>query len=70
MCKSKLCVTCGNSPDGLPVATIQFTDNGHDGAGWYYWDPEYPEEGSVGPFPTREDAATHAVGEGYRAESV
>ncbi len=34
--------------------------HGHDGDGWYYWEEEYPEEGSVGAFPTREEAIGHA----------
>lgn len=37
----------------------------HDGAGWYYIDDEYPEEGSCGAFDTWEQAADHAQSCGY-----
>ena len=30
----------------------------HDGAGWYLHLDEYPEDGSVGSFATREEAVT------------
>lgn len=36
----------------------------HDGPGWYYWDTDYPDEGSVGAFNSKEDAVRHAVEEG------
>jgi hypothetical protein len=36
-----------------------------DGPGWYYWDDEYPEEGVVGAFATREEAEAHAREAGY-----
>lgn len=32
----------------------------HDGPGWYYYDSEYPEEGSVGAFNSEEQARQHA----------
>lgn len=38
--------------------TVQFMENGLDGAGWYAWETEYPEEGCfwVGDkHPTAED---------------
>ena len=34
----------------------------HDGPGWYYWEEEYPDEGSCGSFPSREAAVEHARG--------
>jgi hypothetical protein len=35
------------------------------GPGWYYYDREYPDEGSVGAFKTREEARKHAAEAGY-----
>ena len=26
---------------------VEYCEDGHDGAGWYAWDEEYPEDGSV-----------------------
>jgi hypothetical protein len=50
-----------------PLAVLMYGDAGYDGAGWYYWDEEYPDEGSVGAFATREEAVAHAQTEGgYR----
>lgn len=31
---------------------------GHSGTGWYWWDPEYPEEGSMGPFASYDACVT------------
>jgi hypothetical protein len=36
-----------------------------DGEGWYYYDGEYPDEGVVGAFKTREEARRHALENGY-----
>jgi len=33
----------------------------HAADGWHYWDENYPENGSVGPFRTREEAVEHAA---------
>lgn len=33
----------------------------HDGPGWYYWDTDYPDEGSVGSFATKAEAVAHAA---------
>lgn len=51
-----------------PVATFELAtdDSWHDGPGWYYWDDEYRDEGSIGAFPAREEAETHAREAGYR----
>ena len=38
--------------------------DGWDGYGWYYWWDEYPDEGSVGAFWTRDEALQHAVSYG------
>lgn len=47
-------------------ATIHLGDETwHDGPGWYYLDDEYPDEGSVGAFATREEAEAHAKQCGY-----
>lgn len=32
----------------------------HDGPGWYWWDAEYPDEGSTGAFATRDEAEADA----------
>lgn len=41
---------------------------GHSGPGWYYYDDEYPDEGSCGAFATREEAVAHAEAAEYRVE--
>lgn len=50
--------------DEKPIAVI---DRGYmgDQNAWCYWDDEYPEEGSCGPFETYEAAMTHAMSVGY-----
>ncbi len=40
--------------------TFKYGEDGHDGKGWYYWETEYPEEGSVGAFWHEEAARSHA----------
>lgn len=59
--------------DDRPLATLSFAEPGggdwHDGPGWYYWDDDYPDEGSIGAFATREEAEQHAVEAGYRVAS-
>ena len=39
----------------------RYGDNAHDGAGWYYYEEEYPNEGSTGSFDTPEEAKAHAA---------
>ena len=36
-----------------------------DGAGWYYYDAEYRDEGVCGAFATRQEATDHASEAGY-----
>lgn len=48
-----------------PVAILHFFDAAHSGRGWYYWLEEYPEEGSVGAFDFRDQAAKHAHTAGF-----
>ena len=49
-----------------PVAVIMEGDaSWHDGAGWYYVDDEYRDEGSCGAFKTRFEAEDHAREAGY-----
>lgn len=36
-----------------------------DAAAWCYWDAEYPDEGSCGPFATRDEAVAYAADAGY-----
>lgn len=70
-CDGEGCLNCGGS--GLltdqPLAILQHCDVAHDGPGWYYWDDEYRDEGSVGAFLLREEAEAHARAAGYRFES-
>lgn len=41
-------------------------DTWHDGAGWYWFDDEYPEDsGAVGAFHTLKEAECHANMCGY-----
>jgi hypothetical protein len=51
-----------------PVAELVHSAEGHSGPGWYYWDDEYRDEGSVGAFETKEEAMAHAADAGYRFE--
>jgi hypothetical protein len=70
-CNGKGCDNCSGSGDAedQPVALVEFGDAGwHSGPGWYYWDDEYPDEGSVGVFQTREEAEAHAREAGYRID--
>jgi len=73
-CSGNGCHNCNDS--GLlvdqPVAIVvecYEMDGAHDGPGWYYWDNEYRDEGSVGAFATREEAEAHAKDAGYRFET-
>ena len=51
-------------PDDLPKCIVSYGRAGHDGVGWYYWDAEYEDEGSVGAFETLAEAVLHASNEG------
>jgi hypothetical protein len=33
----------------------------YDGESWWYNDEDHPDEGSVGPFPTKAEAMAHAL---------
>ena len=50
--------------------TVHYFKGGHDGPGWYYWETEYPDEGSTGAFPTPETAEAHALDNYQGGESV
>jgi hypothetical protein len=50
-------------PDEVPVTIAAGYLN--DPTIWCYWETEYADEGSVGPFASREEAAAHAVSMGY-----
>jgi hypothetical protein len=52
--------TVQEMPDDEATATLYYLDVAHDGAGFYYVDDEYPEEGSCGAFATVEEAIAHA----------
>jgi hypothetical protein len=56
---------CENEEDRA-VAVVVHATEGHDGPGWYYYDADYPEEGSVGAFTTRQEAEEHARDAEYR----
>jgi len=47
------------------VVVLVGDESSHDGPGWYYYDAEYPDEGSCGAFATREEAIAHAEEAGY-----
>jgi hypothetical protein len=52
--------------DDAPLAVVLQSAAEYDGGGWYYYDVEMPEEGSVGAFSTRQEAEDHAKAGGYR----
>lgn len=55
-----------SKPDERYEAVIKLGDaSWHDGPGWYYYEAEYPEEGTCGAFKTREEAKQHAEQLGY-----
>jgi hypothetical protein len=56
--------------EDMPLASVEWFNDAHDGAGWYYWDDEYRDEGSVGAFLTRKEAEDHAKEGGYRIEEI
>lgn len=73
------CLPCGHSwtPfdfETIGVATngdeaeveVSYSTSGHDGPGWYYWDENYPDDGSCGAFESFEEAARHAATAYYR----
>jgi hypothetical protein len=35
------------TPESGPSLTVKWCNDGHEGPGWYAWETEYPEEGSV-----------------------
>ena len=71
-CNGNGCCNCSDS--GLlvdqPLASVEHFTEAHDGPGWYYWDDEYRDEGSVGAFETRVEAEAHAKEAGYRFEEI
>ena len=57
------------SDDRAMLVHLNFDDRAHDGAGWYYYDAEHPDEGCVGSFVTMRGAARHARRNGYFVEN-
>jgi hypothetical protein len=51
-------------------AVVKYWEEAHDGPGWYYYDEELPEEGSVGRFDTKEQAEAHAREHDYIVDSA
>jgi len=47
------------------IAVLVFYDEAYDGPGWYYYDQEYPEDGSCGAFSSKEEAISHAESGDY-----
>lgn len=46
---------------GEPCYVIELGDETwHGGPGWYYYDAEYSDEGSCGPYDTREECEQEA----------
>ena len=52
------------------VAVVEFVQQGHGGPGWYYWDEDYTDEGSVGPFGSCHEAEAHAREADYQIASA
>ena len=46
--------------DGLEIEFRKGDANWHDGPGWYFWEAEYPDEGSCGAFATPAEAKAWA----------
>lgn len=46
-------------------ADVEYVDEEHLELGWYYWDKEYPEDGMIGPFDSKEEAIQSAKNKGY-----
>lgn len=57
-----------NDERAVTIADAQYGN--WRGDGWYYWDREYPEEGSCGPFDSLVELKGHAVEGGYTVEIV
>jgi hypothetical protein len=62
MARVTVCDACFDAPQ---ARFLEGDATWHDGAGWYYVDGEYADEGSCGVFPTREAAVAHARQAGY-----
>lgn len=52
----------------LPVAIVDAGYMGNPNE-WCWWDEEYPDEGSCGPYASRDDAVDSATDAGYRVEN-
>jgi hypothetical protein len=52
------------SDEPLPEAIVRSGYMGNEDD-WCYWDAEYPDEGSCGPFSTRKEAVAAAEEAGY-----
>lgn len=48
--------------DGNPFYALEYWESAGEGRGpgWYYYDDEYPDEGSCGPFETKAQAEIRA----------
>jgi len=70
-CAGRGCINCDGTDLLLeqPLASAEYGTDGHGGPGWYYWDSDYLDEGSVGAFATRAEAETHANEAGYRFQA-
>jgi hypothetical protein len=44
----------------MEYVVFVYWEDGHSGPGWYYYDREYPDEGSCGAFSSRSEAEEHA----------
>jgi hypothetical protein len=47
------------------VAILTFWENGHAGPGWYFYDEEYPEDGSTGAYESAKLAEEDAIAHGF-----
>jgi hypothetical protein len=50
--------------------THSFGKKGHGGEGWYFWDINYPEEGSIGPYATEEECKESIASAAYEAGDI
>lgn len=54
----------------LETGGLMLADDVITAPGWYYYDEEYPEEGSVGPFNDQEELRKYAVDCGEELDNI
>jgi len=53
--------------DDNKIAGLCYFEEAYDGPGWYWFDAEHPDEGTIGRFLSREEARRAAAACGYLA---